>query len=182
MLEIIVPEREFFDEVRQEFLSTPECVLQLEHSLISVSKWESIWRKPFLTDEDKTREESLSYIRCMTTTRGVPPNVYYALTEENQREVSEYIGAQQTATWFTEKKADGRPPTQTVVTSELIYYWMITYNIPSDYQKWPLSRLLTLIRICEVKARPPQKMNKADVRAQMRALNEQRRAQYQTRG
>ena len=151
MLEIVVPETEFFDDVKQEFYTVSAQTIQLEHSLISISKWESKWRKPFLANTgDRTVEESIDYIKCMTLSRSVPPEAYLALTQE--------------------------------VTSELIYYWMITYNIPAEYQKWPLSRLIALIRICETKSRPPQKMSKADVRAQMRKLNEQRRAEYGTRG
>ena len=151
MLEIVVPETEFFDDVKQEFYTVSAQTIQLEHSLISISKWESKWRKPFLANTgDRTVEESIDYIKCMTLSRSVPPEAYLALTQ--------------------------------VVTSELIYYWMITYNIPAEYQKWPLSRLIALIRICETKSRPPQKMSKADVRAQMRKLNEQRRAEYGTRG
>ena len=184
MLEVIVPAREYWDETLEQFTSQDERVLQLEHSLISISKWESKWRKPFLANTgDRTVEESIDYIKCMTLSRSVPPEAYLALTQENVDAVADYINQSQTATWFNEAPGVKKSSTSSqVVTSELIYYWMITYNIPAEYQKWPLSRLIALIRICETKSRPPQKMSKADVRAQMRKLNEQRRAEYGTRG
>ena len=184
MLEIVVPETEFFDDVKQEFYTVSAQTIQLEHSLISISKWESKWRKPFLANTgNRTVEESIDYIKCMALSRSVPPEAYLALTQENVDTVADYINQSQTATWFNEAPGVKKSSTSSqVVTSELIYYWMITYNIPAEYQKWPLSRLIALIRICETKSRPPQKMSKADVRAQMRKLNEQRRAEYGTRG
>lgn len=180
MLEVIVPAREYWDETLEQFTSQDERVLQLEHSLISISKWESKWRKPFLNDDDKSEEESRDYVRCMTMTKGVPPEVYYAILPEDILRISEYIKTPQTATTINE--VPGPPSAKPVITSEVVYYWMIAYKIPQAYEKWHFSRLLTLIRVCEAKSKPPTKMNKADLRAKMRQLNEERRAKYNTRG
>lgn len=179
MLEIVVPEREFFDDNMQEFISTREAKLRLEHSLVSISKWESIYKKPFLTKEEKTVGEFIEYIKCMTITQNVDPNVYYALTSENINQVAEYIEESFTATWFREQKT---APSRQIITSELIYYWMVAYNIPWEAQKWNFSRLMTLIRICNIKSQPDRKMSKRDALAQQRALNAARRAKSGSRG
>lgn len=179
MLEIVVPEREFFDDNMQEFISTREAKLRLEHSLVSISKWESIYKKPFLTKDEKTVGEFIEYIKCMTITQNVDPNVYYALTSENINQVAEYIEESFTATWFREQKT---APSRQIITSELIYYWMVAYNIPWEAQKWNFSRLMTLIRICNIKSQPDRKMSKRDALAQQRALNAARRAKSGSRG
>lgn len=179
MLEIVVPEREFFDDNMQEFISTREAKLRLEHSLVSISKWESIYKKPFLTKDEKTVGEFIEYIKCMTITQNVDPNVYYALTSENINQVAEYIEESFTATWFREQKT---APSRQIITSELIYYWMVAYNIPWEAQKWNFSRLMTLIRICNIKSQPDKKMSKRDALAQQRALNAARRAKSGSRG
>ena len=179
MLEIVVPEREFFDDNMQEFISTREAKLRLEHSLVSISKWESIYKKPFLTKDEKTVGEFIEYIKCMTITQNVDPNVYYALTSENINQVAEYIEESFTATWFREQKT---APSRQIITSELIYYWMVAYNIPWEAQKWNFSRLMTLIRICNIKSQPDKKMSKGDALAQQRALNAARRAKSGSRG
>lgn len=180
MLEIVVPEQDLFDDDTQEFLTVKETRLQLEHSLISLSKWESSHVKPFLGKYDKTREEILDYIKDMTLTRNVDDRVYAALTEENFAEINTYISAPMTATTFHETNGPkGRSET---ITSELIYYWMISQNIPMECQKWHLNRLITLIRVCSIKNTPPKKQNTRSLAAQRRALNEQRRRELGTRG
>lgn len=180
MLCITVPEQELFNEATQEFMRTKEQKLQLEHSLISLSKWEAKWNKPFLSKEDKTSEETIDYIRCMTINR-VDPDVYFWLTEENVTQINDYISAPMTATTVTHVK-DKTPRNGETVTSELIYYWMIAFNIPFECQKWHINRLLKLIEVCEVKNRPPKKMNKRDIMTRNAALNAERRRRLHTKG
>ena len=179
MLQIIIPGFEYYDEKTNKIESVKEQTLQLEHSLVSISKWESKWKKPFLGTEQKSREETIDYVRCMTLTQHVKPQVYSGLTFENIRKVNEYISDSMTATTF--KKA---PPksSNSVITSEIIYYWMIQLEIPVEFQRWHLNRLLTLIRVCDEKSQPGKKMSKRDVMNQYRSLNAARKAKHGTRG
>lgn len=179
MLKITVPAAEMFDGV-EGFIYTKEQTLQLEHSLVSLSKWESKWHKPFLSKKPRTREESVDYVRCMTLTQNVDPLVYRAITSALLKEVDDYINATMTATTLSNVKKRGG--NREIVTAEVIYYWMICYNIPFECQKWHLDRLLTLVNVCHVKGAPPQKMPQAEMIAQRRALNAARRKQWNTRG
>lgn len=180
MLKITVPANELWDESKQEFTHTKEQTLQLEHSLVSISKWESKWHKPFLSNQPKTTEETLDYIKCMTLTQNVDPNTYKCLTNNNILQVNKYIEDPMTATTFYEDR-NGKKNNE-VITSELIYYWMIALNIPHDYQKWHLNRLLTLIRVCNNKNQPPKKMSKRETMSRYAALNAARRKQFNTNG
>ena len=184
MLQIIVPatEYELFDENTYEFINvkTKEQVLQLEHSLISLSKWESKWRKPFLTKEQKTKEETLDYIRCMTL-NSVSPDVYKHLTKENLEDIEKYINAPMTATTVNDGESGSKVGGEQV-TSELVYYWMVALNIPFECQKWHLNRLIMLIRVCNVKNKPPKKMSKREIMSRNAALNAKRRQKHNTRG
>lgn len=180
MLRITVPAAEFFDEVREEFVYTKEVTLQLEHSLVSLSKWESKWNKAFLGKQEKTDEEILDYVRCMTLTQNVDPEVYTRLSAQNYAAINAYIEAPMTATYFSEdEQSKGN---REVVTSELIYYWMISYNIPVEFQKWHLNRLLTLIRVCNIKNSPPKKRSKRDLMRRNAALNAARRNRLGSKG
>lgn len=179
MLTITVPVREMFNEKTGEFFNTKEQTLQLEHSLVSLSKWEAKWNKAFLTKEQKTPEQVLDYIRCMTITQNVDPNIYNALTDENIEAINKYIEAPMTATSFYDK---GLKKNNETVTSELIYYWMIALNVPMECQRWHLNRLLTLIRVCNIKNTPPKKMNKRELMSRNAALNAARRSKLNTRG
>lgn len=179
MLTITIPAREMFDEETQQFLSTKEQTLQLEHSLVSLSKWESKWNKPFLKKDNKTTEEILDYIRCMTITQNVNPEVYKGLTSSNIESINKYIDSPMTATTFP-ANTQGGP--KEVITSELIYYWMISHNIPMECQRWHLNRLLTLIRVCNVKNAPAKKMSRRDIASQYASLNAARRSKLNTRG
>lgn len=180
MLTITIPATELFDEKTQTFFSTKEQTLQLEHSLVSLSKWESKWCKPFLSKDEKTLAETIDYIKCMTITQNVDPNTYNFLSKSNIEEINGYIGAPMTATTFYEDpQGSGRKET---VTSELIYYWMIALNIPMECQKWHLNRLLTLIRVCNIKNSPPKKMAKGDIMRRNAALNAARRQQLNSKG
>ena len=170
---------ELFDGVGN-FINTKEQTLQLEHSLVSLSKWEAKWHKPYLSRKAMTIEETIDYIRCMTLTQNVDPNVYKAITPSNLKTVTEYIDAPMTATTISNAKKKGG--SRKIVTAEVIYYWMISYGIPFECQKWHLNRLLTLINVCNVEGSPPQKLSRAEVAAQYKALNAARRKQWNTRG
>ena len=180
MLEIIIPATEQWDEKNQEFITSKEQILRLEHSLVSLSKWESKWCKPFLSRENRTMEETIDYIKCMTLTQNVDDHVYNLLTIDNIKKVNEYISAPMTATTFSDsnKKGGGYE----IITSELIYYWMISLNIPFECQKWHLNKLFTLIKVCSIKNQPPKKMSKKDIMSRNAALNAARRKQMNTKG
>ena len=180
MLWITIPATEQWDEGRQEFVYTKEQTLQLEHSLVSLSKWESKWCKPFLSKEDKTHEETIDYIRCMTINQNVDPDVYYNLSQKHIERISKYIEAPMTATTFRSEKSG--KSNREIVTAELIYYWMIALNIPFECQKWHLNKLLTLVRVCNVKNEPPKKMSKRATANQYAQLNAARRKQHNSRG
>ena len=180
MLRITIPAVEQWDETKQEFISTKEQTLSLEHSLVSLSKWESKWCKAFLTKQEKTFEETLDYIKCMTLTQNVDPEVYNYLTNGNINEINEYIEAPMTATYFSDEKTSKTSREQ--ITAELIYYWMIALNIPFECQKWHLNRLLTLIKVCNIKNQPPKKRSKKDIMSRNAALNAARRKQLNTKG
>lgn len=180
MLRITLPASELWDERKQEFVYVKEKTLQLEHSLVSLSKWESKWCKPFLSRKDMTLEETLDYIKCMTITQNVDPETYNRLTAKHIREIGDYINAPMTATTFTSDK--GNRPSREVVTAEIIYYWMIALNIPLECQKWHLNRLLTLVKVCNHKNAPPKKMSKRDTTNTYAALNAARRKRLNTKG
>lgn len=180
MLTIVVPGEEHYDETENLFSTINDVVLDLEHSLASLSKWESKFQKPFLSPEKKTTEETFEYIRMMILTPSYPPEIFVKFTTDNLDKITEYIDSKQSATTFGEmpkKKGAGQ-----IITSELIYYWMATFGIPFECQYWHLNRLFALIRICNVKNSKPKPMSRNE-RAQMyRDLNAQRRAQLGTKG
>lgn len=179
MLEIVIPASEKWDEAKEEFIYGKEQTLRLEHSLVSLSKWETKWCKPFLSS-DKSREETIDYIKCMTISSGVDENVYSLLTDQNIEEITKYINAPMTAITFPKSSTTGS--SRETVTYELVYYWMITLNIPFECQKWHLNRLLALIRVCNIKNQPPKKMSKGEIMSRNAALNAARRKQLNTKG
>ena len=179
MLQIKIPASEYYDEVNNEFVYVKEQTLQLEHSLVSISKWESKWNKPFLAQKDMTAEELLDYIRCMTITQNVNPLVYMNLPSEVIDRINDYINAKMTATWFNHRE---KRASREIVTSEIIYYWMVALGIPFECQKWHLNRLLTLIEVCSIKNQPSKKMSKREVMARNARLNELRKKKLRTRG
>ena len=180
MLEITIPARELWDSSRREFISVREQTLQLEHSLVSLRAWESKWRKPFISKEGKTDEETLDYIRCMTLTPGVDPMVYMYIPNDCMEKIKNYIDAPMTATTFSDT-THGRGNRE-VVTAEVIYYWMISCNVPFECQYWHLNQLITLIRVCSAKNAPPKKMSKKEIMSRNAALNEARRKKFNTKG
>lgn len=180
MLTIEVPSREFYDERSNKFFTLKGRTIQLEHSLVSLSKWEAKWKKPFLSEKQMTKEQFIDYVRCMTITQNVDPLVYNCITDANIAAISQYINDPMTATTFSEEhKGGGR---REVITAELIYYWMIALNIPIECQKWHLNRLLTLVRVCNIKNQPPKKMSKKDVMRRNKALNAARKKKLNTHG
>ena len=180
MLQITIPAIEQWDEVNECFVLSKEQTLQLEHSLVSLSKWESKWCKAFLSKEDKTIEETIDYIKCMTLTQNVNPEVYNRLSNDNIVQINNFINAPMTATTFSQDKSSKK--NREVVTAELIYYWMIALNIPFECQKWHLNRLLTLVRVCNIKNTPPKKRSKRDIMSHNAALNAARRQQLNSKG
>lgn len=188
MIEILIPEQhyEFYDEVKETFLppiNIKETKIQIEHSLISVRKWEQKWQKPFLQDTEKTYEEITDYIRCMTLTHGIDQEVYHWIPEKVIKEIIEYINNPMTATWFSKSDLIGaQKNSREVVTAEIIYYWMITLNIPIEFQKWHLNQLLTLIKVVNIKNGKPKKVNKRDAARERAALNKKRREQFKSNG
>ena len=182
MLQILVPiTPEGFDEKTQTFVDPVYYPLQLEHSLVSLSKWESKWHKSFLSNPNKTDEEIMDYIRCMTITQNVKPEIYEKLSVDNIKQINAYLENSMTATYFSEDKSKKGSQRESV-TSELIYYWMIALNIPFKCEKWHLNRLLTLIRVCNLKNTPPKKRSKKDILSRNAALNQARRQQLNTKG
>ncbi len=179
MLKIVVGGDEMFDEGTETFVRQGGTVVELEHSLVSLSKWESKFEKPFLGKDEKTGEEVLGYIEAMILNE-VPEGILSKLSDDNVAEINKYIDAKMTATWFRE--APGAPQTREVITSELIYYWMIAFEIPWEAQYWHLNRLFTLVRVCNLKQAKPKKMSRSEAAARQRELNAQRRAQLGTKG
>ena len=185
MLQITLPDTDKFNEETMEFVTFKGQTLTLEHSLISLAKWESKWHVPFLSKREKTEAETIDYIRCMTLTPNVDPNVYKGINNDIIDQVNEYIKDPMTATWFSEENEKEKKKSKSSneqVTAELIYYWMITLNIPPEYQKWHLNRLLTLIKVCNIKNAPPKKMSKRDTLARNAKLNKMRREALGSKG
>ena len=185
MLQITIPapKSEQWDEKKEEFVYTThgkDTTLSLEHSLVSISKWESKWHKSWIDSKDKTDEETIDYIRCMTITQNVDPEVYSRLTRENINKINEYINDPMTAVYFPQEK--NKKKSRDTVTSELIYYWMISQNIPVEFQKWHLNRLLALIRVCSMKNDPGKKMSTNELMRRNTDINKARRAMMKSKG
>lgn len=182
MITIIVGTTESYDEEKEEFVEVGGFELEFEHSLASLSKWESIYKKPFLTKNEKTDEETLGYIKAMLLTESPPENWLNQLTRENINALSEYINDDRSATTFNDR--DDGNKSKEVITSELIYYWMVAATIPFECEHWHLNRLINLIKICGIKNQDPnkKKMSKSEIAARNRELNAQRRQQLGTKG
>ena len=180
MFKLTISVGEQWDESKEEFIPAKEQTLQLEHSLVSLSKWEAKWHKPFLETLEMTREESLDYIKCMTITQNVDPDIYKYIGPTELAEVRKYIDDPMTATTFSKQQNAKR--NKRIITAELIYYWMIAQNIPMECQKWHLNRLMTLIRVCSAENEPPTKKSKREIANDYAALNAERRRRLQSKG
>lgn len=179
MLRVKIPPMESYDSSKNEFIYSKEIELQLEHSLVSLSKWESKWHKPFLSKDDKTEEEILDYIRCMTLTQNVDPEVYKRIPKNVMQEISDYIKNPMTATTFSHRPVN---PNREIITSEVIYYDMVALQIPMECQKWHLNRLFTLINVCSIKNEPEKKMSRNEILSRNKSLNAARRAKFNSKG
>jgi hypothetical protein len=174
--------KDYWDPKKEEFVTVPATKaydLMLEHSLISISKWEAKWHVPFISKEKRTEEQTIYYIKCMTINSGVPDSAYEHLTSDDIIKISDYINDPMTATTVAEDHGKGN---REVVTSELIYYWMTALQIPFECEKWHLNRLLKLIAVCNAKNTPPKKMGKNEIMQRNKALNAARRAKYNSKG
>ena len=177
MLYITIPEQEVFDEATQSIIAVKSTRLQLEHSLVSVAKWEAIWKKSFLENADKmNQEEFISYVECMTITQNTNPAVFNLLTQDDIYKINVYINEPMTATTFTNRDPNQNNGKKQIITAEIIYYWMTTQNIWKECEKWHLNRLMALIRVCSIKNAPPKKMSKAETMARHKAANAKARA------
>lgn len=180
MLIINIPANEFYDESTESFIYFSSREIRLEHSLVSISKWESKWHKPFLSSDDKTNEQLIDYIRMMTITQNVDDLVYSSMSQKTINEITEYINNPMTATTFSDRN---NRPSREIITAEIIYYWMVSLQIPFECQKWHLNRLLTLVKVCSIKSNPKQKkMSKAEIFRRNRELNAQRKSRLGTTG
>lgn len=179
MLKITIKGPEFFNDETGEFTYGKDTVLMLEHSLVSISKWEAKYHKPFLGDKNQSAEETIEYIKFMTLTQNVDPDIYKRIDNNTIKRIAEYIANPMTATWFSNAKKRGG--TKRVITSELLYYQMIAYGIPFECQKWHINRLLTLIRVCEEESQPKKKKSQKDALMEQAAINRARRAKSKRR-
>lgn len=179
MIEIVIPAYELFNDVTGEFEYGPERVLTLEHSLLSISKWESKWLKPFLSNTPKTDEEVIDYVRCMTLNKGIPHDAYYYIPNSQYEIINDYITSPMTATTVSDS---GEKASREIMTSELIYYYMISCNIPMECERWHINRLMTLIRVCGAKNNPGKKKPMEEVMRSNAELNAARKKKLQTRG
>jgi hypothetical protein len=175
VLTIEIPLEESFDEERLEFVTTSAYRLELEHSLVSLSKWEQKYKKPFLSNDEKTTEETLDYIRAMAGDKEIPDEVFVHLTDEQSKQITAYINDQATATWFREDP--NAPKNHEIITAEIVYYWMLSLNIAKEHETWHLNRLITLIRVVNEKNAPPKKVGRAEQARQRSEINRRRQAE-----
>lgn len=179
MLTITTPSIELFDDTKGEFITIKPQTINLEHSLVSISKWESKWNKSFLNKDEKTIEETIDYVKCMTISQNINDTSYDHLTANNLKEVQEYLAADMTA---TKLPGNNKSINREIITAEIIYYWMIVLNIPFECQKWHLNRLLMLINVCNLKNTPPKKMSASEMASRNASINASRRNTLESRG
>lgn len=183
MLILEIPDSDYWDSKHKKFVTQPGAILHLEHSLVSLSKWESIHQKAFLGKEAKTINETLDYVKCMTLDPDIPPEVYQGLTNDSIKKVNEYVANPYSATKFPNfGSTNVGSNIHDVMTSEVIYYLMFAYNIPKECETWHLNRLLTLLRVFDIKSNPQKKMPRRELAERNTRLNEERRKQLHTKG
>lgn len=174
MFTLTIPGGEFWNETTEEFIHTKEQNLSLEHSLVSLAKWESRWNVPFLDKKPLSFERTVDYIRCMTLTQNVDPKVYDCITQKHVKAVKAYMDLPMTAATFKIRK--NTSGSNEAITAETFYYWMISYEIPIEMcQKWHLNRLIALIRFCSIKNNPGPKMSRREILSDYAAINAARR-------
>lgn len=179
MLEITIPSFQVYNEKTNEILDVDGVTLKLEHSLVSLRKWEQIWHKPFLGKDEKNLEEMASYFECMTISpANISKDLYLYMPEVYKAKIVSYIEDPMTATWFADKKKKrgAAKNNREIITAEVIYYWMITLNVPVEFQKWHLNTLLTLIRTISEKNGNGEKKDRSEWLSERRALNAERLA------
>lgn len=181
MLQITIPAERGFNEITEEFVSFPAVTLRLEHSLISIQKWEAKWHKSYLNNKEFTAEEQLDYIRCMSIDSNFDASIFNRLRISDYEKIRDYIANPMTATVIHRRKDQSSSSGQ-FVTAELIYYWMTEFGIPFECNKWHINQLLTLIEVCSIKQSPGKKMNKREAAMMRAAANESRRKRLGTRG
>ncbi len=182
MLQITIPSAELWDEHNNIFVHTKAQTIRMEHSLVSVSKWETKWHKPFLSDEKKTREEMLDYYRCMTITQNVDPDFYNFIPYDKVNEIDAYIEDSASATVFYDHDGNKMPHRKERITSEKIYSWMVTLNIPFECQTWHLNRLMNLIRYCQAANQSPKKRSQKEIIQDYAKINAANRKRFNTAG
>ena len=175
MLTITIPKKTFYDEANNMFIDFESKTIKLEHSLVSLSKWESKWEKPYISKVEKTDEEMIDYIKCMTITQNVEDSVYKRLSPQNLEDITAYIESPMTATTITRHD---QKKNQDIITAEVIYFWMTIFNIPMECQKWHLNRLLTLVAVCDAKQSPGKKMSQREQHKTYDQLNEERKRKF----
>lgn len=184
MITITIPAEEYYDEEKNEFYTTKEITINLEHSLISISKWEAKWHKAFMSKKKRTSEETLDYFRCMTVNK-VDPRVFDRLSSKNVSDILEYINEPMTAVYMDKRTfaGEGEKFSKDVVTSEVLYYYMISLGIPFECEKWHLNRLLSLIHVCQVKnSSGKNHMSRSQLNRRNASLNAARRKAHNTKG
>jgi hypothetical protein len=182
MLTITIPGEEFWDDEKERFFTVNDTTLEMEHSLVSLSKWEAKWEKPFLGSGEKTPEQILDYIKFMTLTPNIPPEVFLKLQTHHYEQINAYIDAKMSATWFNESIAKPGPKRREVITAEIIYYWMDSFGIDLEWENRHLSRLFTMIKVHNEKNQPEKKVDKKAIMERNRRLNEERLAKLGTSG
>lgn len=182
MLKITVPGGRHWDPIMEQFFYTRETVLTLEHSLVSIKKWEERWKVCYLNKHrKKTDAELIDYIRCMTITQNVNPLVYYALSDDNISDVVKYIQDPHTATYYVDFEQEAESKGE-LLTAEVLYYYMIKLQIPIEFQKWHLNSLIALLKVFDKKETPPKKLSESEARARHASINERNRALFNTKG
>lgn len=185
MLELTIDEQEIFNERTNEYLYTKKTFLQLEHSLISIHKWESKWHKSFLSTKEKTYEELTDYIRCMTINKVADDTIYRWIPPDQIKQIVEYIQNPMTAVMFRDPSLIGASKRkEQIITAETIYYWMIELNIPVEFERWHLEQLLALIKFINAKHEDPKKRpkNRQEMAAERHRINLERRAKHHSKG
>lgn len=179
MLPIEIAKKELWDNEREEFLYIEATTLRLEHSLVSIREWESKWHKPFLSDQEKTYEETLDYIRCMSLEPISDPNIVYGLSQEQVDKIIEYINEKMTASWINSKREETTHRNQNPTTSEVIYAMMFELGIPIECQNWHFNHLIMQIQVSAERQKPPKKKSKAELTQEYKEINARRRAEYE---